>query len=767
MSLLVNDVFEHNGQRYRLLAVSPLEECAFVIRLGDNRALPFRWRLAELNELAAKGKLSRLGSDAGPRPTGLADIAIRDLRWSRIKDLVTAPGICDRKTRGYLVRLHAQRIGVTKETLLANLRLWWLGGQVIDALLGNYYRCGRLDEFTEGAAVFVEKSESGVEVAVFAPATDRARGRRASDYVKFSISAALRKRIFDVAWKHLEQDDSKSVPGAVTAVLSKLFCELKGNGEPLLDENGSVVLRPVGKRPTKRQIGYLIAKVKPLSAAWKARNGAAQYANNHAPRTGTVMDDTLGPGDVYEVDATLVDLYVVARAHRAKVIGKATLYLVIDRSTRLIVGFHLSLENPAWAEAVHAILSIAGDWKALCKRLRIPYDARDWPAQGRMPNRFFADRADMITGASDALCDGVQTQLTNAVALMSADKAIVESGFKTVHQPLRQFGSGYEPPEKYKKRRAKHYYLDATLTLDELAAKLLRIVISHNRQYKRGYDASPEQILTQQSLAPRDLWVQSKAMRMGAGARMPVEVLRRKLLTRGKATVTSKGVLFGHCFYEATELKEWLVRASLRGQFEVEVSYTSSLVNTVIVHHPNDATKEYVAALTGKSRKWSGYNFAEVHAVMTVKEDSDRQGERHNEAHRVAAYHDIQGIASEARAATQRAIQAMPPGASRLNGAAEERRTEGMERREEVHDLSKLPEHFRREDSDVVTPAEGGMDARESLAESAAAADVGPEYALLPTSANERSDVAPSANAALMKAIREISSEEDDDEQGV
>lgn len=753
--LLVNDVFEVDRKTFRLLAVDETREHAYVIEMVRT-GMPVRWPLADLNSRASSGRNLRvLHHSAAARPTPAADIVVRERRWSRIKDLVDQPGILENSARGSLLRDHAQRIGVTAKTLRQDLRTWWQGGQNVQALIGNYYLCGRVDEATEGAAVFRQRSENGEELVIFAPAKGAPRGRDPVKlkYPRFQIPAELKKLVLKAAWAHLSKDASKSHDGAVTAVISKLFCLRGADGEPLRDAEGTIILRPLGNRPTERQIRYLLTKAKPISVQLKSRNGLAEYANNHAPRTGSVRNDTVGPGDVYEIDATIVDVYLVARANRLKIIGKATLYLVIDRDTRLIVGFYLSLENPSWSEAVNAILSIAGDWEALCKRLGVAYHKRDWPAQGRMPNRFFADRADMITGASDSLCDGVRVQVTNAVALMSADKAIVESGFKTIHQPLRQFAPGYEPPEKYKKRRAKHYWKDGSLTLDELAANLLRICISHNRQHKPGYDATPGEILSGEALTPRDLWAKGVAGRVGLGARLPIDLLRRQLLPTGTATVKDDGVHFKNCAYEAPEIMEWLVRAAVRGVFDVQVRYTSNLVDTITIIHPDGMGKEFVARLTKKYAKFAGYSFAEVHAIAKAQRQNNAVREAENRSHKVTAHYDMEATSEAAIKATKDAI-ADAPAESRLSGAEELRLREAMDRRSESHDLSTTPEPYGREP--VTGTEEHASAPSETSQEAGGDIEERPDdfYELPVPPSNERGDTTP--RSGLLGSIRSV-----------
>jgi len=151
------------------------------------------------------------------------------------------------------------------------------------------------------------------------------------------------KQILRIAREHYEQDASKSVRGTTTVVLNELFSLKGADGKPLRTVEGGAVLKPPGQRPSFDQVRYLLAKALTASGTWKKRNGSAEYDNNHAPSTGSVMDDCTGPGDVGEIDATVIDVYIAAQANRKVIIGKPVLFLIIDRWSRLIIGFYITL----------------------------------------------------------------------------------------------------------------------------------------------------------------------------------------------------------------------------------------------------------------------------------------------------------------------------------------------------------------------------------------------------------------------------------------
>jgi hypothetical protein len=446
-------------------------------------------------------------------------------------------------------------------------------------------------------------------------------------------------------------------------------------------------LKPPGQRPSKAQIRYLLAKCVSHSVAYAKRHGRAEYENNHKPRPGSVRDDTVGAGDVYEIDSTPSDVTLVSRANPAKIIGKPTIYLVVDRRTRLIVGFLVTLENPSWSEAALAIMSIAGNWKKLCEKYGIPYDENDWPAEGRLPTgRFVADRADMITAASEGLTDAIGKAITNAEALMSANKSIVEIRNKVLQLAFRYHVPGHEPSENHRKRRGKKYHKDACLTLEQYVGLLVHAIWAHNTTAMVDYEGTPEEVLSDITLSPVNLW-HFHSRTMGAAARLPLEAMRRKLLPKGKGLVKNDGIHFRHCVYYSEEIREWMVTASVAGSFEVDVSFDSNLVNKVIVYDKTDARKSFPVALAPKCAELENWTFQEVEQLHAKRLDRRRQAVEEKEASDVTTLHAIDAVVGPALAQMRDKARGMPLGRRVSQGRAE-RVVEGMERRAQSHDVS-------------------------------------------------------------------------------
>jgi hypothetical protein len=322
-----------------------------------------------------------------------------------------------------------------------------------------------------------------------------------------NLTADERRQILSVGREKYEQDKTVTMTSVVAHVLNVLYAAKGPDGQPLKDKDNKAVLPPMGSRPTCRQIGYLMKAVLPVARTFAKRNGTADFLNNFTGTTGTVFDDCNGPGDVYECDDTTLDFHVCSEANRGIILGKPIFHCVVDRYTRLIVGFRLSLDASNYQDSVLALLSTTQSWKALCEKHGVPYDPRDFPAEGVICNRLFSDRGPHMTFASDEL-SFLGNDTTNAPALLSRSKPIIESGFPRIHKYLKEI-PGHEPQWNVQKRRRKPYELEACLNMRELEGAILHAVICANREILRDYPQSPADKAMGLDPIPRELWSRS------------------------------------------------------------------------------------------------------------------------------------------------------------------------------------------------------------------------------------------------------------------
>lgn len=700
-------------QRFRLInfvkgAQSPNGVDSWVaISLTENNPLPQVWPAGELSRRLSTGEVKVAGEATAKAPATprAADVVIMMKRWDRIKDLVREdPGsrfvgrtheLWDRAKRAPLLKEHAEYLGVSTKTLFDDLRLYWTGGQRQEALLGSYWNCGRLDETSDGVVRVKVHGDEGSVVSVFAPGNGRARGRRPQweDYEPFVMTSALRKNLIAHARKLYLEDERVSVRQVADEVVRKHFSQRDDAGKLLKAADGSAVLYPLGTRPTHDQVRYLISKSISPAESHRKRVGESQYFNNHAGAAGSVHDDCSGAGDVYEIDATVVDIHLVARHDRTAVIGCPTLYLVVDRATNLIVGFYASLESAKWEEAKQAVLSVCGDWEALCKRLNVKYIPEAFPARGIFPNRWVGDRGELLGFNSDILSSGLGQQVQNLPARQARRKCRVEGNFHTTAVVIKDNAPGYKLPRNARKRQGKKYEKDACLTFEEFLAIYLRQIMSHNLKASSSKFIAPEFRATKQMPSPVNLWNFDVERNVGALAFQPYESARRALMPVDKATVTRQGIVFKGLRYEFREAANlgWFSRASLRGEWQVQVAFSPNLVDTILIHDDSDSTRTYEGQLTKEyMNHFSGYSFPEVVGMEPQRQQSEKAWAEQRMAQRIAVSEDVEEISEPAYAEMKKKTKGMGLG-TRISRGRGARSSETRERRKKMHDVTVVP----------------------------------------------------------------------------
>jgi putative transposase len=445
-----NDLFHLDNMMYRLLHVSPEQNLAWVIAMDVKHAWPKAISWSSIEGLERETWQNEHGIQRVQKATPTQQRRAREA-FLRIQPLVSqVPGIFNRNERAQLVRAHESCCNCTSRTLWAHLRLYWQGGQTVEALLGNLHKSGR-------ASI---------------NHTTANRGRRPiySDRAVYQLTESD-IRNFESAIKHdYLKDERRSIAASFAQMLSNAYTSLDGNCNSwLLDE---------GQRPTQRQYEHYLRSRYGIEVRLRSRKGDKEFEREHRAKLGSVMQDCLGVGHIYEIDATIVDIYLVSSDDARKIIGKPTLYLIIDRKSRLIAGYYLGLENASWIGAMQAILSIPSNKASLCRTLGVKYNPSDWPAEGVLPQEFFADRGEMLSAASNQLTQDLGVTVTNMPGLRPDWKPLVECGFKLMHQQLATVAPAYNPDANAKKRRGKHYEQDACLTLADLSKIVLEAIIA-------------------------------------------------------------------------------------------------------------------------------------------------------------------------------------------------------------------------------------------------------------------------------------------------
>jgi putative transposase len=636
-----------DGRRYRILTIEPGLNRGWVFCVDDKDALPeFRDIHALADRDAPKPNDVREASEAIVPTPSFEDFSTNAKRRARaaqdaIKPLIENPRIFLAEVRGPLLDKHAEETGISKTTLYRYLRLWWRNGQNLLALIQDFDGIGKSNK----------DSTSG-------------RGRKAQDgrYAVFQMKPADFKHCEKAIRDHFLKGEISTLAGAHFLMRQKAYSFLDGNGDKFL--------LPDGEFPSIYQFRNIARTRFKLSEILRRKHGNKKFEREHGAYLGSALEECVGIGHIYELDATIADVFLVAQEDRASIIGKPTLYLIYDRWSRLIVGFYVGLENASWTGAMLAILSIATNKRQLCERYGVPYDPHDWPADGIFPQRFLGDRGEMASADSYRICEGMEATVSNTQSLIPQRKGTIECGFRLFHAQIREIVPGYEPPFNQVKRREKRYDRDASLTLDEFIAVVLNHIIAHNRHVMKGYDLSPGHVLREVPAVPLALWNDNTMQRAGALARYDYDFVRLQLLPRDTAHVTKSGIEFRRCVYEPPAGCEWLLQAKVREAFSVSCSFDYRLVDSIVVYDPKNPRVSMVCKLAGTSKNYLGYSFAEVEYIERKKLLVNFDSKADADNARAKLHQRVKAITEPAIARTKVAAKGMSRSGRRADTAA-------------------------------------------------------------------------------------------------
>jgi len=581
--LYANDIFTLNVRRVRLLATALESDRAWFISMEPGNVWPEVTTLSSIADLDAipPEKLEARRVTAAMR-------AVRDSRWKRISALVGPEkpnlDIFDPHLRGPMVAARAAKLGCSQRSLCKDLRQYWTGGQTRAALLPQLDRCGR----------------TGMHITA-------GRGAKPKgDYKVFPLTSDDIQNFKHFIEKVYLKDRRVSITAAFDKMLAACYVSVDGNNEPCL--------KSIGARPSDRQFRHYLNVNYTKEYQKRCRLGDKEYERELAAKLGTALADCLGVGHYFEIDATIIDLWAVLEVDVRRIVGKPTLFLIVDRASGLIVGFYLGLENPSWAGARQAIYSMAGDWAALCASYGVKYNPEDWPAAGVFPKQFLADRGEMLTKASNYVADDLHIGVANLPSQAPQKKPLVECSFKLIHQTIQADAPAYDPPKEAHRRCGKHYEQDAVLTVREVGRVILLAIIAQNRKPRRSTEGLNLRQLAKGILpSPIALWNDGIVSRSGLLTRFSEEHVRTALLTKEVANVAGEGITFRNLYYTCPEgvAKDWFARAR-RGGFPVTVSFDLRLVDTILVHDPDGSGELFRATLTSRSEKYRGLCFSEV-----------------------------------------------------------------------------------------------------------------------------------------------------------
>lgn len=571
--LLINDVLLYGETRFRVL--SRMNGGYVWIDLDSANALPEVITDTEVNEAIDAEAIKKVQDPFSYLAAILPELGsvaheLRDKRLSIIAELVERPDIFFKQGRNDLVKAVVERTGVAKKTVYAYLRQYWQRGCSPNSLLPDYNKSG-----AAGKKRTVTTTKLG-------------RPRTTTPGTGISIDASIERLFRIVLDRHYFTENKHSLPFA----------------HRRFEDMYAVACPDVAKSdyPTINQLRYFCEREYVQADRVKLRSNKIEYAKDVRPIQGTATSGVYGPGARYEIDATIADIYLLSD-DRQTIIGRPTIYVVVDVFSRLVTGFYVGLESPSYAAAMLALVNAMMDKTQLCREYGFEISADDWPSIG-LPDAILADRGELLGHQVEYLEKAFGVRIENAPPFRGDAKGIVERNFRTLQADFKPFAPGVVTDNITKKRGGKDYRLDATLTLKDFTKIIIASILHRNLssvliKYDRDADMP-----SNMAPIPINIWRWGIQHKSGSLRNAPEKVLRLTLLPRQSVTISDYGVQCFGAYYTSKELiaSGWLHRTRQQRPEKLLAAYDPSNANHIYVFPNTDKADYWECSLSDRSR---------------------------------------------------------------------------------------------------------------------------------------------------------------------
>ncbi|ABC33678.1 Tn7-like transposition protein B [Hahella chejuensis KCTC 2396] len=673
-----NDVYSWDQRRIRILWSN--RQAVFWIDIDDEGALPQIASKSDLEHLLARADLKAitdpyLNVSMTPSKSGSKAEAVQEKAWAAIKDAVKAePEIYQRKTRGELLNRVLGETGTTKQTVYRWLRRYWQFGMCKNALNGRYDLCGGV-----GKPKSFESKRNG-----------RMRTRSPGEGVP--ITDGIKSLFRIVIEKCLLNEGKYEFDYAYNQLLISYGVKIPSTPEDLINV------------PTERQFKYFYQKEYTSIEVTKKREGEINYLKDFSPSLGTSTAEVPGPGYLYQIDATIADVYLTSEHDRAEIIGRPTMYFVVDVFSRAIVGMYVGLENASWVSAMEALGNAMADKVAYCAEYGVEITSDLWPMEG-LPENIIGDRGEMLGRHVEVLSKSFHVDIQNTPAFRADWKGIVERYFRTIQTKMKPFVEGYVTKDPIgKKRHGNDYRQDGMLTLKEFTKMIIKIVLHYNNDHVVStYDIDSD-VPKSLPANPLILWNWGIEYRTGLLRRPDPQLVKINLLPHTNATVTEYGLKLFGCYYSCKQALDWgWFEENYRGPKTVTVAYDLYSTN-VIYLRPSDSYLEFIPAnLTARSRAYADITVWELWIAQDMRRDVAATSKLKQRSGSVNLVSDLQQIKDESK--QQQPTYSKAEKAKRVKGINDNKRNERQYERSKKTADRKAPVDNH---TATVTPIHGG-----------------------------------------------------------
>lgn len=603
-------------QRYAKYAA---DNCVYLIKVSSNLSMPFHMPLQNFETLVSEGIYQQQEEGRIDLPIHLtkAQIASRDDAWKIIGNFVEdEPSCYVKKIRTRFISQKSKDLGCTAQTIYRLLHRYWAGGMTQDALIPQYHKRGGAGD----AGRFVQKS-LGRKV------------QKKTDNERLSIGEKELQEIEYVINKYYNKHTKYDYKGCYRELLNQFY----------RNEDGTYA----AAYPTYEQFYYHARKL--LNT--ETRVGTKKYNQNLRGLHGRGANALIGPGSLAQMDSTVLDCNLILPGPGRKVIGRPTLYILVDVFSRLVMGFFLTIEAPSIKCVKGLLFNTASDKVDFCMKNGVSIKPDEWPCSG-LPRSILTDNGECRWVKGDMIPKNLGITLANASSYRPDLKGAVERCFEMINTQVRMWTPGAVQLDAAE-RGAPDYRRESCLTLADMRQVIIRCICSINHRTMREYpqDAEDLQVSGVQPV-PVTLWQWGIQNRGGIIREIRKEELAYRLLDDDKSgIVQADGIRFCGLLYtcQAAVEQNWFATARQHGSWKVDVLYNPDNLDEIYIKLPEERQLQKCERMPRDREKYAGYSMTEYLLAKSELNEVIAKSRDTSEQYQAIQQAEIQAIAEKAR----------------------------------------------------------------------------------------------------------------------
>jgi hypothetical protein len=432
--------------------------------------------------------------------------------------------------------------------------------------------------------------------------------------------------------------------------------------------NGASKLKLYEEFPSYWQFEYHTRHLRFTEDTLRKRWGSKNFDLKGREIVGVTQEKLFGPGSLFQIDATIADVYIVSSINREDIIGRPVLYFITDAFSRLVTGIYCGLEGPSWNGAMMALVNSASDKVAFCREYGVIITKDEW-ACTHIPTAIRGDRGELISKKAEEMVRLQDIKIENTPPFRADLKGVIERKFGVIQGSIKPFVPGYVDTD-FRERGARDYRIDAALTLEDFTRVIILEVLQHNKQVIKGYRKDKDLLKEKVVARPNELWEWGIQRKSGILRTITEKEMKLTLMPSYQALVTPQGLKYGGMFYTSPKAlrEEWFSRARTQGTWKIKVRVDERNTNQIYFWDELTNDLEIFELVPFDMNRFANLTFDQVAAAIGFENFRSRKAEKAQLEDKINKNAKIRSITADAKRETQFS----------LSGISDKKRTDGI-----------------------------------------------------------------------------------------